>query len=76
MTDRADEYDQGHGLAEEAAAELERLRNEIDAAFQRGFAEGRQAQASDDAYYVERAEHLARLLAQAEAEIQRLRAKP
>jgi hypothetical protein len=64
-----------HSLADETAAELERLRNEIDAAFERGFMEGRQTQANDDAYYVERAEHLARLLAQAEAEIQRLRAK-
>jgi hypothetical protein len=71
-----DELEPGPGLAEETAAELERLRGEITAAFERGFAEGRQVQANDDAYYVERAEHLARLLAQAEAEIQRLRAKP
>jgi hypothetical protein len=70
MTDDVD-----HSLADETAAELERLRNEIDAAFERGFVEGQAKQSADDAYYVERAEHLARLLAQAEAEIQRLRAK-
>ncbi len=67
--------EEGHSLAEETAAELDRLRGEITAAFERGFLEGRQIQSNDDAYYVERAEHLARLLAQAEAEIQRLRGR-
>ena len=59
------------------ADEVEKLHQEAEAAFSRGYnegvVEGRRQQANDDQYYIDRAERLSQLLAQAEAEIQRLR---
>jgi hypothetical protein len=62
-------------IYEEVEQQLERMREEAEAAFGRGYAQGRKDQQDEDRYYIERVTELSRLLASAEAEIQRLRTR-
>jgi hypothetical protein len=62
-------------IHEEVEQTLEQARLEAEASFGRGYAKGREDQVLEDRYYVSRVTELSRLLAEAEAEIQRLRAR-
>lgn len=61
-------------IADAVEQQLARMQQEIEAAFGRGYAKGREDQLVEDRYYIERVAELSKLLASAEIEIQKLRA--
>jgi flagellar biosynthesis/type III secretory pathway protein FliH len=62
-------------IAEAVELRLQQAQKEAEVAFGRGYTEGRSDQLREDRYYIDRVTELSRLLASAEAEIQRLRNK-
>jgi hypothetical protein len=62
-------------LHEAVEQQIEALRQEGEANFGRGYLKGREDQQNEDRYYIDRVAELSRLLASAEDEIKRLRAR-
>lgn len=62
-------------LAAEVADQIEQLRAEVEASFQRGFEAGRQTQRVEDQLYLTQIDHYKKLVDMYHEEIQRLRAK-
>jgi len=62
-------------ISEEVQVQLQHLQEEVSASFQRGYEEGRKAQAEEDNVYREQANHLRELVNMYAAEVKMLRGK-
>ena len=69
----SEEQQEPRPLSEDLQAQLDEMQTKIMQAFEDGYRKGRGDQLVEDGYYVRRVAELARLLGQAEEEIQRLR---